>query len=78
MNHWETAGRMAAEHRADLDREAVGVGLAAALAKGGRPTSRRTWHSVVAGRFQSLRTRFAFSGPADNPTADLSELPVEV
>ena len=56
MNHWEIAGRMASEHRADLDREAVRVGLAA-LVQDGHPSARWRWRSVVAGWLQGLRTR---------------------
>ena len=71
MNHWETAGRMAAEHRADLDREAVRAGMAA-LVKAARPASRRPLHSVVAGWLHGLRTRRGSTGrvgSVDGPIA---------
>jgi hypothetical protein len=56
MNHWETVGRMAAEHRADLDREAARASLAA-LFRAAHPSARRAWRSVVTGWLQGLRTR---------------------
>lgn len=52
MNHWETAGRIAAEHRADLDREAVREGLAAALVKGADRPVRRPLHARVISRIR--------------------------
>jgi hypothetical protein len=55
MSHWETAGRMAAEHRADLDREAARAGLAAYV-KAANPSSRRAVRSVIAGWFAGRRT----------------------
>lgn len=71
MNHWETTGRMAAEHRADLDREAVRAGMAA-LVKAAPPASRRPLHSLVAGWFDGLRTTRGSTGRAggvDGPVA---------
>jgi hypothetical protein len=56
MNHWETVGRMAAEHRADLDREADRASLAA-LVRAAHPSVRRTWRPVVTGWLHGLQTR---------------------
>jgi hypothetical protein len=61
MNHWETAGRMAAEHRADLDREAARASLAA-FVRAAHPSARRTWRSVAAGWLHGLRTRMGSTG----------------
>jgi hypothetical protein len=71
MNHWETAGRMAAEHRADLDREAVRTGMAA-LVKAARPASRKPLHPLVVAWLHGLRSRRGSTGRAgsvDGPIA---------
>jgi hypothetical protein len=71
MSHWETTGRMAAEHRADLDREAARAGMAA-LVKAANPSSRRAARSVIAGWFAGLRTPRPASvraGTVDDPIA---------
>ncbi len=77
MNHWETAGRMAAEHRADLDREAFRASRAA-LVKAARPAARRTWHAVVGGWFQGLLVRPGSPGRAGHPTTEVYELQAKV
>lgn len=77
MNHWETAGRMAAEHRADLDREAVRAGLAVQI-RAANPAARRTWHAVISGRLPGLRALRRAPGRAGHPTTDVYELQVEV
>ena len=76
MNHWYTVDRIGAAHRADLEREAGRASLAA-YAKRTRPTSRRTWVSVVAGPFQGLRTRLGSVG-AVQPIPGVDEIQVEV
>jgi hypothetical protein len=54
MNHWEIAGRMAAEHDADLDREAARASLAA-LVRAANASDRRTWRADAAGWLLRLR-----------------------
>jgi hypothetical protein len=71
MSHWETAGRMAAEHRADLDREAARAGMAA-LVKAANPSSRTAVRSVIAGWFAGRRTSQQANvhvGVVDDPVA---------
>jgi hypothetical protein len=77
MNHWETAGRMAAEHHADLDREAVRARMAA-LVKAGHPSSRPPLQSVVAGWFQRLRTSQGSTGYAGQPLSEVPDLQAEI
>lgn len=57
MNHWEAVGRMAAEHRADLDREAARASLAAQV-RAPHASDRRTWRADAAGWLHGLRTRW--------------------
>jgi hypothetical protein len=48
MSHWETAGRLGAEHRADLDREAEHASLVASVRTRRSPMSRRRFAAVFA------------------------------
>jgi hypothetical protein len=77
MNHWETVGRMAAEHRADLDREAVRAGQVASV-RAANPTSRPTWHSAISRWLQGPRALLRSSGRAGHSTNEVYELQVEV
>jgi hypothetical protein len=46
MNHWELAGSMAAEHRADLDREAASAELVARI-RSHRAAGTPTWQATI-------------------------------